>query len=229
MRIDFVTLFPSLFSEAAGTGLMRRAGEKGRLRIGVVNPRDFASDRHRRVDDRPYGGGAGMVLMAEPLYQAIKSVGRRGSHVIGLSAAGRPFDCETAMRLSRKRHLILVCGRYEGIDHRVSRLFDEEISIGDYVLSGGELAALVVADAVTRLVPGVIEKEQSRLQESFLSEGLDYPQYTRPPVWRGRRVPSVLLSGDHKRIADWRRRQSLILTQKRRPDLLSGKRKQLSH
>lgn len=220
MRIDFVTLLPELVDAAMSAGVVGRARERGLLRVVCVNPREFSQDRHRRVDDRPYGGGAGMVLMAEPLYAAIKSAAKRGSRVVYLSPQGRPFDQKTARRLAAERHLVLVCGRYEGVDERVAARFDEEVSIGDYVLTGGELPALVVADAVARLLPGVLKKEEATARESFASPGLDYPQYTRPRVWRGRKVPPILLSGDHEAIAAWRENAARRATLKKRPDLL---------
>ncbi len=221
MRIDFVTLFPAMFMGFLEEGIVAQARRRGLLAVGFANPRDFAKDRHRRVDDRPYGGGPGMVLMPAPLEAAVRSVAKPGSRVVLLSPQGARFDSREASRLSRRKRLVLVCGRYEGIDQRVMGIFDEELSIGDYVLTGGELAAMVVADAVARLLPGVLRKPEATQAESFASGRLDYPQYTRPRVWRGRRVPAVLLSGDHRRIAQWRARQALLATKSKRPDLLS--------
>lgn len=220
MRIDFVTLFPEMFEPVMGASIVGRAVERGLLDWGCVNPRDFTKDKHRKVDDRPYGGGAGMVMMAEPLYDAIKSVKKRGSRVIFMSPQGKRFDAETAKRLSKVKHLVLVAGHYEGVDERVSGCFDEELSIGDYVLTGGELPALVVADAVTRLLPGVLKKEDAAVNESFNAGVLDYPQYTRPRVWKRKAVPDVLFSGDHKKIAEWRAHAALAATRRKRPDLL---------
>ena len=220
MRIDFVTLFPELASSVMDAGVVGRAARSGLLSVGTVNPRDFSPDKHRKVDDRPYGGGAGMVLMAEPLFKAVKSVAKKGTRVVYLSPQGATFDQKAARRLSKEKHLVLVCGRYEGIDERAMSLFDEELSIGDFVLTGGELPALVVADAVARLVPGVLKKEDASEAESFTGDMLDYPQYTRPRVWRRKKVPEVLFSGDHKRIAAWRLRAARLATRRKRPDLL---------
>ena len=220
MKIDFVTLFPEMFAGVLEASILGRARERGLLEVGFANPRDFSRDKHRKVDERPYGGGAGMLLMAEPLAAAIESAAGRGSRVVFLSPQGRPFGASVARRLSRLKHLVLVCGHYEGVDERAASLFDEEISIGDYVLTGGELPAMVVADAVARLIPGVLKKEDAVVRESFVAGLLDYPQYTRPRFWRGRRVPEVLLCGDHKRIETWRSRAARRATRKKRPDLL---------
>lgn len=223
MRIDFVTLFPEMFKGPMTESIVGRACGKGLLEIGYVNPRDFSGNRHRKVDDRPFGGGAGMVMMAQPLYAAIKSVSKRASRRIFLSAQGRPFDAAAALRLSKLDHLVLVCGHYEGVDERVADVFDEEISIGNYVLTGGELPAMVVADAVARLLPGVLKKEDATTAESFAGNApvLDFPQYTRPRVWRRKKVPEVLFSGDHKKIADWRKGAALNATARKRPDLVA--------
>lgn len=223
MRIDFVTLFPEMFVPVLGTSILGRAQERELIEIGFTNPRDFTADRHRTVDDRPFGGGAGMVLKAEPLYAAVRRVRRPESRVVFLSPQGRRFDARCARELSREEHLVLVCGHYEGVDERVTRFFDEEISIGDFVLTGGELPAMVVADAVVRLVPGVLKKPDATEAESFQAGLLDFPQYTRPRVWRGRKVPEVLLSGDHERIAGWRLKASRGATMKKRPDLIKSK------
>lgn len=219
IKIDFVTLFEGMFAGPLDESIIGRARKRGKVGIGFINPRDFSKDRRRRVDERPYGGGAGMVLKAEPIYAAVKSVRKRFSRVVGLSPRGRLFNAAAAARLSRERHLILVCGHYEGMDERVRGIFDEEISIGDYILTGGELPAMVVADAVARLARGVI-KAESAANESFQAGLLEHPQYTRPRVWRGRRVPVALVSGDHGRIADWRRRAALSATKSSRPDLI---------
>ncbi len=223
MRIDVVTLFGPALDPLLRLGAVGRARARGAVEVGYVNPREFAKNKHRKVDDRPYGGGAGMILMAQPLTAAVKSVAGRRSRVIFLSPQGKRFSQPDARRLSKLQHLVLVCGRYEGVDERVMPLFDEEISIGDYVLSGGEIAALAVADAVLRLVPGVLEKPEAALLESFSGESLDYPQYTRPRIWRGKKVPQALLSGNHEAIARWRRRAALAATRKKRPDLLDEK------
>lgn len=223
MRIDFVTLFEPMFAGVLGESILGRARARGLLETGFVNPRDFCRDKHRRVDDRPYGGGAGMVLKAEPLRAALKSVAGPGSRVVFLSPQGRPFDQKAARRLSREKRLVLVCGRYEGVDERAMGLFDEELSIGDYVLTGGELPAMVVADAVARLIPGVLKKEEAALAESFSEGVLDFPQYTRPRLWRGKKVPPALFSGDHARILRWRRQAALRATKSKRPDLIETK------
>ncbi len=220
MRIDFVSLFPGMFSSVMDASMMARAKDRGLLDWGCVNPRDFANDQHRKVDDRPFGGGPGMLLMAEPLDKAIKSVKKKGSKTILLSPQGKKFDAKMALRLSKEKHLILVCGHYEGIDERLMSLFNEELSIGDFVLTGGELPAMLVADAVARLVPGVLKKEDAAASESFAGGLLDFPQYTRPRVWRGRGVPEVLFSGDHAKIAVWRRNAARKVTQIKRPDLI---------
>ncbi|MDE2492157.1 MAG: tRNA (guanosine(37)-N1)-methyltransferase TrmD [Elusimicrobia bacterium] len=220
MRIDFVTLFPDMLAPVMNASILGRAQKAGLLSWGAVNPRDFSEDKHRKVDDRPFGGGPGMVMMAEPLAEAIDSVKKRGSRVIFLSPQGERFDDAKASSLAKKKHLVLVCGHYEGVDERIMTSFDEEVSIGDYVLTGGELPALVVADAVARKLPGVLKKEEAAAAESFATGLLDFPQYTRPRVWRGREVPEVLFSGDHGRIAEWRRRAARSATRRKRPDLL---------
>jgi len=221
-RIDVVTLFPSMFEGPMTESIVKRAREKGLLELGFVNPRDFTTDRHRTVDDRPYGGGAGMVLMPEPMAKAIRSVKRRSSTVVFLSPQGKRLDQKTARALAKKKHLVLVCGRYEGIDERLMGLFDLELSIGDYVLTGGELPAMVLTDALTRLQPGVLTKEEAAARESFSENLLDFPQYTRPPKWRGSSVPEVLLSGDHARIEAWRRERAEEATRRKRPELLEN-------
>jgi len=221
MRIDFVTLFPDKFAPVMDASILGRAKEKGLLEWGSVNPRDFSEDKHHKVDDRPFGGGPGMVMMVEPLEKAVKSVKKKGSKVIFLSPQGEKFTDSKASELAKDKHLVLVCGRYEGIDERALDLFDEELSIGDYVLTGGELPAMVVADAVVRKIPGVLKKEDAASSESFVEGLLDFPQYTRPRVWRGREVPEILFSGDHKRIAAWRRDAAKAATKRKRPDLMS--------
>ena len=220
MRIDFVTLFPAMFPSVMDASMMARAQEKGLVSWGCVNPRDFTEDKHHKVDDRPFGGGPGMLMMVEPLEKAIKSVKKKGSKVIFLSPQGKTFNAKTALRLSKEAHLILVSGHYEGIDERAESLFDEEISIGDFVLTGGELPSMLVADAVARLVPGVLKKEDAAVSKSFTGGLLDFPQYTRPRVWRGREVPEVLFSGNHAKIAEWRRNAAAKATKRKRPDLL---------
>lgn len=221
MRIDFVTLFPDMFAPVMDASILGRAREKGLLSWGCVNPRDFSEDKHRKVDDRPFGGGPGMVLMAEPLAKAVESITQKGTTCIFMSPQGTPFTDRKASQLARKKHLVLVCGHYEGVDERILHLFDEELSIGDYVLTGGELPAMVVADAVARKLPGVLKKEDAAESESFVSGLLDFPQYTRPREWRGQDVPEILFSGDHEKIAEWRRKAARSATKRKRPDLLS--------
>ena len=225
MRIEVVTLFPSLVEAGLAAGVLGRAMSRGLVRVGLENPRSHAEDAHRTVDDRPFGGGPGMVLKAEPLSRAIAAVKARlpeGAPVIGLSAQGRPFDQGQAQRLAGLAGFALVAGRYEGIDQRATdALVDEELSIGDYVLSGGEFPALVVIDAVVRLLPGVLGDDASAGQDSFGEGLLDWPHYTRPEVWAGRPVPQVLLGGNHAAIRRWRLMQALGRTWQRRPDLLA--------
>ncbi|ALP52619.1 tRNA (guanine-N1)-methyltransferase [Candidatus Tenderia electrophaga] len=225
MRIDVVTLFPQLIADLARYGVTGRALQGGVFELGVWNPRDYTQDRHRTVDDRPYGGGPGMVMMIEPLRQAIQAARRANpaAGVVYLSPQGRRFDQGLARDVARRPGLILVAGRYEGVDERVLELdVDEEWSIGDYVLSGGETAALVVVDAVTRLLPGALGHEDSAQQDSFSDGLLDCPHYTRPENYQGRPVPAVLLSGDHGAIRRWRLKQSLGRTWLRRAELLQG-------
>lgn len=222
MRIDFVTLFPDMFPPVMGASIMARAAEKGALSWGCVNPRDYSTDKHRKVDDRPFGGGPGMVMMPEPLEKAVKAVKKKGSKVIFMSPQGATFNDAKATEYSKEKHLILVCGHYEGVDERVMHLFDEELSVGDYVLTGGELPAMTVADAVVRKLPGVLKKDEAVASESFAAGLLDFPQYTRPRKWKGREVPEVLFSGDHAKIAEWRRQAAYKATSRKRPDLIGG-------
>lgn len=225
MRIEVVTLFPQLVEAGLAVGVLGRAVTKGRVGVGLENPRNHTEDAHRTVDDRPFGGGPGMVLKAEPLARAVTAVKGRlpeAAPVIGLSAHGRRFDQGQARRLSCLPAFALVAGRYEGIDQRATdALVDEELSIGDYVLSGGELPALIVIDAVVRLLPGVLGDDASAQEDSFGEGLLDWPHYTRPEVWDGRPVPPVLLGGNHAAIRRWRLMQALGRTWQRRPDLLA--------
>jgi tRNA (guanine37-N1)-methyltransferase len=221
LRIDVLTLFPRMFDSPFAESIVARARQAGRLELEVHDIRSHTSDKHHVADDTPYGGGAGMVLKPEPLTRAIRSARGADGHVVLLSAQGRLFDQAAARRLASARHLVLVCGHYEGVDERVVESdVDEELSIGDYVLTGGELAAMVVIDAVTRLVPDVIDAE-SLAHESHTDGLLEGPQYTRPPEFEGRKVPTVLVSGDHGAIAKWRRTESIRRTAERRPDLLA--------
>ena len=226
MRIDVVTLFPQMVADLAGYGVTGRALESGLFDLGTWNPRDYTHDRHRTVDDRPYGGGPGMVMLIEPLRQAIAQARQANpaAKVVYMSPQGRRFDQKVAEEISQQSGIILVAGRYEGIDERLIELeIDEELSIGDYVLSGGEMAAMVVVDAVTRLLPGALGHEDSADQDSFSAGLLDCPHYTRPEDYQGKQVPPVLLSGDHAAIRRWRLKQALGRTWLRRPDLLQDK------
>ncbi len=221
MKVDVLTLFPAILRAALDESILGIAREKGALDVALWNPRDFTADRHRTVDDRPYGGGPGMVMKPEPVVLcAEKAREERGAgRVIVLAPAGRTFTQEVAKEYAREAHLVLVCGRYEGIDQRaVEALGAEELSVGDYVLSGGEVAALAVIEAVVRLLPGVLGDEASTQEESFEEGLLEYPHYTRPPEFRGLKVPDVLLSGDHAKIRAWRRARSEERTRERRGD-----------
>jgi len=221
MQIDIVTLFPRMFDGPFSESIIGRAVECGVLNIAIHDLRDYTHDRHRTVDDYPYGGGAGMVMKPEPLFEAVESIRAESTMVVLLTPQGRPFCHKIANELSQRTSIILVCGHYEGVDERVrGHLVEDEISIGDYVLSGGELAAMVVVDAVARLVPGVLGSQGSTEEESYAQGLLEYPQYTRPSAYRGWEVPPILLSGNHGEIAKWRQEQSLDRTRKRRPDLL---------
>jgi tRNA (guanine37-N1)-methyltransferase len=224
MIFEVVTLFPELFQSVLATSLLGKAVENGLIAVQFTDPRDFTSDKHRTVDDTPYGGGAGMVMRPDPLVSAIEKVeATRGhAHKILMTPSGRPLDQRTVVRLAGCERLLIVCARYEGFDERVSEFVDEAISIGDYVLSGGELGALVIIDAVTRRLPGFMGNQASPVEESFEGGLLEYPQYTRPPEFRGRKVPEVLLSGNHEKIRKWRRTQALERTRARRPDLWSA-------
>ncbi len=223
MNITVLTLFPEMFSTLLVGGIIRRAVESNRLSIETIDIRDFAKGPHRTVDDRPYGGGSGMVMKPEPLAGAIRHAKQRhpGAFTLVLTPQGRLFDDGLARELARCAELILVCGRYEGVDDRICHDFaDEELSIGDYVLTGGELAAMVVIDAVGRLLPGALGNEQSAQEDSFSTGLLEYPQYTRPRSFEGSQVPNMLLSGNHAAIEQWRRQASLVRTFLKRPDLL---------
>lgn len=223
MRFDVITIFPRMFDSPLAEGIIRRAAEAGLVEVVARDLREWTGDRHRTTDDRPFGGGEGMVMLARPLAAAIRTLRAEdpGVHVMLLSPQGRLFDQEVARELAAKNHIALVCGRYEGIDERVRALADEEISIGDFVLSGGEPAALVLIDAVVRLLPGALGGEHSTEEESFSDWLLEYPHYTRPRVFEGQAVPEVLLSGDHEKIRRWRRKERLRRTRLRRPDLLA--------
>jgi tRNA (guanine37-N1)-methyltransferase len=226
MRIDVLTLFPEMFQSPLGCSIPKRAQEKGIVQIVFTNIRDFALDKYRKVDDKPYGGGAGMVMMPGPVFDCFEYVQKLSpekGRVLLLTPQGERFSQAKAVQLSAENRLILISGKYEGFDERIRiGLGAEQISIGDYVISGGELAAMVIIDAVVRLLPGAVGDEQSVKNESFSDGLLEYPQYTRPEVFRGMKVPDILLSGDHGKIEQWRRRQSLERTKKWRPDLLEN-------
>lgn len=227
MRIDVLTIFPGMFDAVIGESIIKRAQKKEKISITIHNLRDYTHDRHKSVDDKPFGGGPGMVLKVEPIYKAISRIlgkkgikKKKGCRVILLTPQGRPFNQRAARRLSKLNRLLLICGHYEGVDERVKGLLvDEEISIGDYILTCGELPAMVLIDSIVRLIPGVLGDAKSKVTESFENGMLEYPQYTRPAVFCGMKVPEVLLSGDHKRIEEWRLKQALKRTRERRPDL----------
>jgi tRNA (guanine37-N1)-methyltransferase len=221
MKIDVLTLFPAMFAGPLDESIVKRAREAKLLDLKIHNLRDWTHDRHKTVDDKPFGGGPGMLLKVEPLFEAIESLQREKTKVILLSPSGRKFSQEIARELSQEKDLLLVCGSYEGFDERVREaLADDELSIGDYVLTNGALPAMVVIDAVARLLPGVLGDDESSRDESFSAGLLEYPQYTRPAEFRGMRVPEVLLSGNHAEIEKWRREQAKLRTEKQRPDLL---------
>jgi tRNA (guanine37-N1)-methyltransferase len=221
MKIDVLTLFPAMFAGPLDESIVKRAREARLLDLKIHNLRDWTHDRHKTVDDKPFGGGPGMLLKVEPLFEAIESLQREQTKVILLSPSGRKFSQEIARELSQEKDLLLVCGSYEGFDERVREaLADDELSIGDYVLTNGALPAMVVIDAVARLLPGVLGDDESSHDESFSAGLLEYPQYTRPAEFRGMKVPEVLLSGNHAEIEKWRREQAKLRTEKQRPDLL---------
>jgi len=221
--IDFhvITIFPEIFSGFSEASLIGKARASGLINLNLIDLREFTRDRHRMVDDSPYGGGFGMVMKPEPIFECLDAL-PAAAHKVLLAPSGRPFVQSTARRFSQLSSMALFCGRYEGLDERAAEQFDEVVSIGDYVLNGGEVASMVIIEAVARLIPGVIGKMGSVEDESFSAGLLEYPQYTRPEVYREQNVPPILLSGDHLKIAAWRRAQSLIRTKKRRPDLLDG-------
>jgi tRNA (guanine37-N1)-methyltransferase len=224
LRIDLLTLFPEMFTGPVDVSIIQRARKSGLLDLRVHNLRDYTHDNYKTVDDRPFGGGPGMVLKPEPIFEAVEAVADDATKVILMSPAGRPFDQNTARELAREQRLLFICAAYEGVDERVRQeLADDELSIGDYVLTNGSLAAMVVIDAVTRLLPGALGDEQSALDESFSQGLLEYPHYTRPAEYRGWKVPPVLLSGNHGEIEKWRREQAALRTQSRRPDLWDKK------
>ena len=219
MKFDVLTLFPEMF-EILNQSIIGKAIEKELIDINLINIRDFSKDKHKKVDDTPYGGGAGMVMKPDVVYDAYQSIKDRNAKVIYMSPQGKPLNQQKVEELSKENHLIILCGHYEGIDQRVlDKIVDEEISIGDYVLTGGEIPAMVLIDSVSRYVEGVL-KEDSIKEESFSNGLLEYPQYTRPEVFEGMKVPEVLLSGHHENIEKWRKEKSLEITKKKRPDIL---------
>lgn len=229
MRIDVLTLFPKMFDSVLGESMLKRAQAKGKVKISIRDLRDWTFDAHRTADDKPFGGGPGMVMKVEPIFLALKELGaldesgagtKPGATVILLTPQGKRFDQKTAKALARKRSLTLVCGHYEGVDERVRGLVDEEISVGDYILTCGEIPAMAIIDAVSRLQPGVLGGAGSLESESFENGLLEYPQYTRPADFNGMAVPGILLSGDHKKIELWRRNEAIKRTRTRRPDIL---------
>lgn len=220
MKIDILTLFPNMFDNVFDESIIKRAKSSSKVSINVHNFRDYSLDSHKKVDDTPYGGGCGMVLMAQPIYDCVESLRTKDSKVIILTPSGTPYKQKIAYDLSKEKHLIIICGHYEGFDERIMALADTQLSIGDYVLTGGEIPAMVLVDSIARLLPGVI-KEESHLEDSFNEEKLlDYPTYTKPQNFRGMEVPEVLTSGDHKKIAEYRYQESLRRTREKRPDLL---------
>lgn len=220
VKVDVLTLFPEMFSGPLDESIIRRARDAGRLELKIHQLRDWTHDRHRTVDDKPFGGGPGMVLKPEPIFEAVESLATEQTHVVLFTPAGRRFDQALAVELAQKEHLLLICASYEGVDERVREaLVDEEISTGDYVLTNGNLPAMLVIDAVTRLLPGVLGDDASSVDESFSQGLLEYPHYTRPAEFRGQKVPEVLLSGHHGEIEQWRAEQARERTEKKRPDL----------
>lgn len=222
MRIDVLTIFPNMFQAVLSESIIKRAIQKKKLKINLINLRDFTHDRHRSVDDRPFGGGPGMVMKPEPIFEAVDSLKKtKKTRLILLTPQGKTLNQKIARRLSGEKHLVLVVPHYEGVDERVrTNLVTDEVSIGDYILTGGELPAMVLIDSVVRLLPGVLGSSQSNREESFYSKLLEYPQYTRPAEYRRMTVPEVLLSGNHRQVERWRRQMARERTRKRRPDLL---------
>ncbi len=219
MLIDILTIFPNMFTNIFDESIIKRAKEKNKVVINIHNFRDYSLDSHHKVDDVAYGGGAGMVLMPQPIFDCVLSLKKDYSKVILLTPSGIPYKQKMAYDLSKEKHLIIICGHYEGFDERIRKIVDLEISIGDYVLTGGEIPAMVLVDTITRLLPGVIN-EQSHLEDSFNDNLLDYPTYTKPRDFKGLKVPDILLSGDHKKIEEYRHKESLKKTKEIRPDLL---------
>lgn len=222
MKVTILTLFPEMISPVINTSILKRAQENGLIDIETVNFRDFSTNKHKTVDDTPYGGGSGMVLSVEPIYLALESISQP-AHKILLSPQGKTFNQQTAKQLVLKDHLLFICGHYEGFDERVREFVDEELSLGDFVMTGGEIAAMAMIDAVVRLIPGVLGSEDSFIHDSFYQQTLDYPQYTKPREFKGLKVPDILLSGNHGEIDKWRKEMQEKRTKERRPDLYKNK------
>jgi tRNA (guanine37-N1)-methyltransferase len=219
MKIDVLTLFPDMFEGVLNESILKRAIDEKKVEVNLVNFRDYTKDPHNKVDDTPYGGGAGMVLTCQPIFDCVKALRKDNSKVILMTPRGDVYKQDIAYNLSKEEHLIIICGHYEGFDERIRSICDLEISIGDYILTGGEIPAMILIDSITRLLPGVIN-EESFIEDSFSSNLLDYPTYTKPRVYEGMEVPEVLLSGDHKKIEEYRYNESLRITKEKRPDLL---------
>ena len=224
MKIDIITIFPGMFDSVLNASILKRAVDKKKLKVKIHYLRDFAEGKHLQVDDSPYGGGCGMVMKLEPILKCLKSIrGAKKAKKLILTPAGSLFDQAAAVELSKEKQIVLLCGHYEGYDERVVKFFDGELSIGDYVLTGGELPAMVIVDAIARLIPGVLGNEDSAKQDSFMDGLLDCPHYTKPAVYKKMKVPEVLLSGNHKKINEWRRQEALERTRERRPALFKAK------
>jgi tRNA (guanine37-N1)-methyltransferase len=222
MKIDVLTLFPEMFAGPLDVSMVARARKAGLLDLQIRNLRDWTHDRHKTVDDRPFGGGPGMVLKPEPIFEAVEALAIEKTRVLMMAPTGRVFTQALARELATEEHLLFLCGSYEGFDERIRSLIDDEVSIGDYVLTNGGLPAMVIIDAVTRLIPGVLGDDESAHDESFSRGELEYPHYTRPAEFRGMKVPDVLMSGNHAKIEKWRREQAKLRTKERRPDLIEG-------
>ena len=226
MKINILTLFPNMFDGFLSESIIKRAIDSKRVDINIKNLRDYSKNKHKQVDDTPYGGGAGMVLMCEPVFEAVEDLKKKNTKVIMMTPQGKPYNQKMAEKLSKEKNLLIICGHYEGFDERINSIVDEEISIGDYVLTGGELPAMVLTDSITRLVPGVIDEESSS-NDSFKDDLLDYPTYTKPREYKGMKVPDVLLSGDHKRIDEWRKEEQIKKTAEKRPDLIKNRKRKI--
>ncbi len=224
MKINILTLFPNMFDGFLTESIIKRAVDNKKVDINIKNLRDYSKNKHKQVDDTPYGGGAGMVLMCEPVFDAVEDIKKKNTKVIMMTPQGKQYDQKMAEKLSKEKDLLIICGHYEGFDERISSIVDEEISIGDYVLTGGEIPAMVLTDSITRLLPGVIE-EESKDNDSFTDNLLDYPTYTKPREYRGMKVPDVLLSGDHKKIDEWRKEEQIKKTKEKRPDLINNRKR----